>query len=212
MAHGVSIALVTTMIIITVQHFLLASRQPEKTRMDMIGRANTNYLRSHGDKFLAANSPIHGPTEDFFSTNTFAKDNRHDLISSMWHDEFFSPLLDCPLMQELRRQEHNMMMMDPAFKLDENGDQVSLIMSIPDVPLGDIEIEIIGGRVVHIKGEKTTDSSHVSFDKRFSIGQHLNESSLEAKLTKDGDLIVTAPKVGTEEKEEVRKIDIKEEL
>ena len=76
----------------------------------------------------------------------------------------------------------------------------------------DIDIEVVGGRVIHIKGEKTKDSSHVSFDKRFSIGQHLNESNLKAKLTKDGDLVVTAPKVGTGKKDEVRKIPIQEEL
>ena len=85
-------------------------------------------------------------------------------------------------------------------------------MSIPDVPMKDIDIEVIGGRIIHIKGEKNTPSSHVSFDKRFSIGQHLNESNLKAKLTKDGDLVVTAPKAGTGEKEEVRKIPIAEEL
>ncbi|KAL7531181.1 hypothetical protein ACHAXR_007429, partial [Thalassiosira sp. AJA248-18] len=74
------------------------------------------------------------------------------------------------------------------------------------------DIEVIGGRVIHIKGEKTTSSSQVSFDKRFSIGQHLNESNLKAKLSKDGKLIVSAPKVGTGKKEEVRKIPIAEEL
>ena len=55
---------------------------------------------------------------------------------------------------------------------------------------------MIGGRVIHIKGEKKTPSSHISFDKRFSIGQHLNESDLKAKLTRDGDLVVTDGKEG----------------
>lgn len=40
----------------------------------------------------------------------------------------------------------------------------------------------------------------------------LNESDLKAKLTRDGDLVVTAPKKGMEKKDEVRKISIAEEL
>lgn len=106
--------------------------------------------------------------------------------------------------------------MQPEFKMDEEGDEVSLVMSIPDVPLKDIDVEVIGGRIIHIKGEKTTTSSgssyYESFDKKFSIGQHLDEANLEAKLTKDGKLVVTAPKMGTTKKDEVRKISIAEEL
>eukprot|EP01083_Nonionella_stella_P274822 933095_1 len=207
LAHGATIALATILIIITVQHFLLASQQPEKMRMDMIDRAKKNYLRSHRDTFFPPNSLIQGP-DGFFSSNAIANDDHNDSSPSIWHDEFFSPLVDSPLLTELQNQEH-VLMMEPAFKMVEDGDQVSLVMSIPDVPLKDIDVEVIGGRFIHIKGEKTTDSSYVSFDKRFSIGQHLNESNLEAKLTKDGKLIVTAPKVGTEKKEEVRKITIK---
>ena len=55
-----------------------------------------------------------------------------------------------------------------------------------------------------LKEKGRHQNSHVSFDKRFSIGQHLNESNLAAKMTKDGKLVVTAPKVGSGEKDEVR--------
>mmetsp|Transcript_11487 Transcript_11487/g.21268 ORF Transcript_11487/g.21268 Transcript_11487/m.21268 type:complete len:233 (-) Transcript_11487:25-723(-) len=216
LAYGAVIALATTLIIIAMQHFLLASKQPESTRMDMMNRAKENYLRSHPrhshsimDQFMSGHS--HLRHDHFFPSNTIAKDDQDDFLPSIWHDEFFGPLLESPFMNELRKQQH-MMMMEPAFKMDEDGDQVSLVMSIPDVPLKDIDIEVIGGRIIHIKGEKITSSSRVSFDKRFSIGQHLNESNLKAKLTKDGDLVVSAPKVATGEKEEVRKIPIAEEL
>eukprot|EP01083_Nonionella_stella_P213986 771292_1 len=157
----------------------------------------------------------HGP-DDFFNSVAVAEDDRdNNFLPSIWHDEFFGPLMESPFTRQFREQ-HHIMMMEPSFKMDEDGDRVSLVMSVPDIPLKDIQIEVLGGRIVHIKGDKTTSSktssSRVSFDKRFSIGQHLNESNLKAKLTKDGNLVVTAPKVGTGEKEEVRKIPIAEEL
>ena len=151
---------------------------------------------------------LQGPDGFFSVAKSYRRD---DVLPSIWHDEFFSPLLDTPFMHEFQR-EHHMMLMEPAFKLDEDGDIVKLTMSVPDVPLKDIEIEVIGGRVVHIKGEKNTKDSHVSFDKRFSIGQHLNEENLKASFSKGGNLVVTAPKVGSGEKAEVRKIPIAEEL
>lgn len=220
LAHGAVIAIATTMVIIAVQHFLLASKQPREqdSRMAMMTRAGESYLRSHPrhdatvDNFMPVNDLLQGP-DGFFSLGAIAKkdDGHDDFLPSIWHDEFFSPLLDSPLMEELHRQGHTMMM-EPAFKMDEDGDQVSLTMDIPDVPLKDIDIEVIGGRIIHIKGERNTYSSHVSFDKKFSIGQHLDEANLKAELTKNGELIVTAPKLGADKKDEVRKIAIDEEL
>ena len=96
--------------------------------------------------------------------------------------------------------------------MEEDGNQVSSVMSISNIPLKVIDIEVLRGRIMHIKGEKSIPNLRASFDKRFSIGQYLNESNLKAKLTKDGDLVVTAPKVGTSEKKEVRKNYITEEL
>mmetsp|Transcript_21439 Transcript_21439/g.44727 ORF Transcript_21439/g.44727 Transcript_21439/m.44727 type:complete len:100 (-) Transcript_21439:53-352(-) len=93
--------------------------------------------------------------------------------------------------------------------MNEDDDQVSLTISIPDIPLEDINIEVIGERIVHIYGEKKTESSQVSFDKRFSIGNKLEESNLKAELTKDGKLVVTAPKAKMyNKKEDTRKIPI----
>ena len=101
-------------------------------------------------------------------------------------------------------------MMEPSFQIDEDGNQVSSVMSISNVPLKVIDIEVLGGRIIHIKGEKSIPNLRISFDKRFSIGQYLNKSNLKAKLTKDGDLVVTAPNVVTSEKKEVRKNSITE--
>mmetsp|Transcript_21504 Transcript_21504/g.38508 ORF Transcript_21504/g.38508 Transcript_21504/m.38508 type:complete len:215 (+) Transcript_21504:84-728(+) len=198
LTHGAAIALATTLLIITVQHILLANNQPESTRLDdMMSHATKNYLRSH---------PNHTIVDQFVGPELFPSSS-----NNIWHDEFFGPLIESPLTREFRKAHHTMMM-EPSFQMDEDGDQVSLVMSIPDVPLKDIDIEVLGGRIIHIKGEKNTPNSRVSFDKRFSIGQHLNESNLEAKLTKDGDLVVTAPKVVTSEKKEVRTIPITQEL
>ena len=98
------------------------------------------------------------------------------------------------------------------FDLTQDADSVSLTTSIPDIRLEDISIEVVDGTVLHIHGEKNTLDSHVSFDKQFTLGQHLEESGINAKLTKAGELIVSAPKVGNVKKTGVRKIPILEEL
>ncbi|KAL7529514.1 hypothetical protein ACHAWF_003007 [Thalassiosira exigua] len=217
LAYGATIALGTTLLIITVKHFLLASKEPSpvNSRMAMMERARGKYLRNHGhravDDWMPSSSLLQGPN-GFFSSKAVADDGKDDLLpSTLWHDEFFSPFLDMPLMKGFPGMDE-MMRMELPFKMDEEGDLVSLVMSVPDIPLKDIQVEVIDGRMVHVRGEETTDSSHMNFDKRFSIGEHLDEARLKAKLTKKGELVVTVPKVGTEKKEEVRKIAIAEEL
>ena len=81
-----------------------------------------------------------------------------DILPSIWRDEFFGPLLESSRMKEFCVQQH-MMMMEPAFKMDEDGDQVALVISIPDVTLKDIDIEVIGGRIIHIRA-----SPHFNFE------------------------------------------------
>ena len=73
-------------------------------------------------------------------------------------------------------------------------------------------VRLSSGRVVHIAGTKRGVFSSVTFDKRFSLGDKLNESNLRATLSKEGELVVTAPKVGTGVKEERRRISILKEL
>lgn len=215
LAYGLGISLATTLAVIAVQHFLLASDQPkpDNSRMMMMQHnANHNYLRNH-HIMPSAKDLLQETTDQLFPKNNVVATTDKDLLSvpSIWHDEFFSPLLMPPSFMDA--SGHDIMMFEPAYDLKEDGDQVTLVMSIPDVPLKDLRIEVIGGRIMHITGEKNTKHSHVSFDKRFSM-QHLDEHDLKAKLQKkDGKLVVTAPKVGSgTTKDEVRKISIAEEL
>lgn len=126
LAHLLLLACTCIRLVITVQHFLLASKQPKDTRMDMVSRAKESYLRSHPR------------TTDLASPRLITPDIWNDLQGDIFpsfhdeffHDEFFGPFLDqSPLMKE---------MMKPAFKMDEYGDQVSLVMSIPNIPLKDM--------------------------------------------------------------------------
>jgi len=200
---------------------MLVTKQPTYTQMDeMTNQAQGSFLRNHPptSRHLDQHMPPHllhqvSGGDTFFSRT---RDDNDDFfgIPSMWHDEFFSPLLESPLMNEFRRQ-HNNMMFDPVYNLnEEDGDLVSLVLSIPDIPVQDVMVDVIGNRIIHIRGEHRNTNSHVSFDKRFALGNHVNEPDLKAKLTKDGDLVVTALKVGGEKttKDEVRHIPIAEEL
>jgi len=130
----------------------------------------------------------------------------HKFDPIMWDERLFSPLMES-FFPELRDMQSEMLM-EPTFRLVEGDGLVKLTTSIPDVPLKDIEIEVVGGRIIHIRGMKTTDSSHVQFDKRFSIGQIVDEEKLEAKLSKEGVLEVSAPEVTIDDKDAVRKIPV----
>eukprot|EP00804_Cyclotella_cryptica_P004442 CCRYP_006856-RA/>CCRYP_006856-RA protein AED:0.41 eAED:0.62 QI:0/0/0/1/1/1/2/0/144 len=124
----------------------------------------------------------------------------------VWDERLFSPLIDT-FFPELQNVQH-MMRFDPAFEITEDRGIVMLTTSIPDVPLEDINIEVVGGRIIHIRGNRSTESSHVSFEKRFSIGQNVDESKLKATLTKDGLLKVSAPELSIDGKDVVRKIPV----
>ena len=144
-----------------------------------------------------------------------AFDELDDPFDELWHDAFFAPLLGrAPMGGPMRgfNLRHQPRMMEPAFRMREDGEAVSLALSLPGVPPEDIAIEVIGGRVVHITGEKRGTFSTVTFDKRFGLGDKLNESNLRAALSKEGELVVTAPKVGTGVQEERRRISILKEL
>ena len=132
-----AIALATTLVIITVQHFLLSSKQPADTRMDMMmNRGKNNYLRSHQrnalDRFMPTHDLLQG-ADEFFSSNAVAKTDRDDFFPASdlfnWHDEFFSPLLESPFMREFHRQQH-MMMMEPTFNMNEDGDKGMCVLYV----------------------------------------------------------------------------------
>mmetsp|Transcript_6336 Transcript_6336/g.9236 ORF Transcript_6336/g.9236 Transcript_6336/m.9236 type:complete len:228 (+) Transcript_6336:29-712(+) len=195
--------------------YIILSSTPQSSRMDMMHPHLDNersYLRSTTDHFMPSSSLLHG-TDDFFTSLKYDdSQEKGNLLPSIWNDGFFSPLLEIdPFFNQLQENDP-MKWFDPVFDLSQDEDSVSLTTSIPDIPLEDISIEVIDGTVLHIHGEENTPESHISFDKRFALGHHLEESSIRAKLTKEGELIVSAQKVGIGKNTEIRKIPILEEL
>ena len=221
--HYATIPLGITLLIAGTTYFILSTTTPRSSRLDMMHphpgdiTDERSYLRS-SDHFMPSSSLLHGPDEFFTSSLVKQDDTRENgdlLLPSIWNDGFFSPLLEIdPFYKQLQEKKNQpMKWFNPVFDLSQDEDSVSLTTSIPDIPLKDISIEVIDGTVLHIHGEKNTPGSHVSFDKRFALGHHLEESNIEAKLTKEGDLIVSAPKVGGgDTNANVRKIPILEEL
>jgi len=213
------ISVASTMLLAMVSYFFLESKA-SSPRMNTLDQVAGHYLRNtESDReqrnllnfLISSHSRISGTDEDLISTTSekISDIPMENLVPSLvWEDGFFSPLLESPLLHELQRYDKQTWM-DPKYEMNEDDDQLSLTISIPDIPLEDINIEVIGERIVHIYGEKKTESSQVSFDKRFSIGNKLEESNLKAELTKDGKLVVTAPKAKMyNKKEDTRKIPI----
>ena len=138
------------------------------------GDNERTYLRSNTDYFMPSNSLLHG-TDEFF---TSLKQDDSQEFPSIWNDGFFSPLLEVdPIFKQLQEDEPIKKWFDPTFDLSQDEDSVSLTTWIPDIPLKDISIEVIDGTVLHIHGEENTPESHISFDKRFALGHHLDESN-----------------------------------
>lgn len=211
-----AIPLGTILLLVSTTYILLSST-PQSSRLDMMHNTyhqpNTHYLRTSSvntDHFMPSSALLHG-TDEFF-TPIEDSSQKKDMFPSIWNDGFFSPLLPAdPFFKQLYDTQ-TMMGIDLEFDLTQDAESVSLTTSIPDIPLEDINIEVVDGTVLHIHGEKSTLDSRVSFDKQFTLGQHLEESGINAKLTKAGELIVSAPKVGNVKKTGVRKIPILEEL
>ncbi|KAL7451512.1 hypothetical protein ACHAWC_003341 [Mediolabrus comicus] len=211
-----AIPLGTILLLVSTTYILLSST-PQSSRLDMMHNTyhqpNTHYLRTSSvntDHFMPSSALLHG-TDEFF-TPIEDSSQKKDMFPSIWNDGFFSPLLPAdPFFKQLYDTQ-TMMGIDLEFDLTQDAESVSLTTSIPDIPLEDINIEVVDGTVLHIHGEKSTLDSHVSFDKQFTLGQHLEEKGINAKLTKAGELIVSAPKVGNVKKTGVRKIPILEEL
>ena len=188
--------------------FVLSTPQTDMVVEPSKSHQNQNNLRrSSGSNLSPEFDMLHGIENEFLAP---LKENL--LLPSLWNDEFLSPLMEIDPLFRQRQETHSAMWHDLAFDLTQNEDFISLTTSIPDVPLKDINIEVIDGTVLHIHGDKHRSSSQVIFDKRFALGHHLEESSIKAKLTKGGELIVIVPKVGKSMRIEVRKIPIMEEL
>eukprot|EP00562_Extubocellulus_spinifer_P029454 CAMPEP_0178712966 /NCGR_PEP_ID=MMETSP0699-20121125/19163_1 /TAXON_ID=265572 /ORGANISM="Extubocellulus spinifer, Strain CCMP396" /LENGTH=213 /DNA_ID=CAMNT_0020361751 /DNA_START=89 /DNA_END=730 /DNA_ORIENTATION=+ len=150
------------------------------------------------------------------------------------NDEFFSSpfMFDSGLMamkQEMDRHRDMMLKslsspsslrfdktFEPQYNVKEKDDEIAFTVSVPDIPLKDIEIEILDGRVLHISGTKRVEHNGAvavtSFDKRFALGRNLDQDNISATL-KRGELTVETPKwKEIEGEKKVMKIPIKEEL
>eukprot|EP00563_Minutocellus_polymorphus_P019751 CAMPEP_0197724174 /NCGR_PEP_ID=MMETSP1434-20131217/6192_1 /TAXON_ID=265543 /ORGANISM="Minutocellus polymorphus, Strain CCMP3303" /LENGTH=242 /DNA_ID=CAMNT_0043309495 /DNA_START=1 /DNA_END=729 /DNA_ORIENTATION=+ len=107
---------------------------------------------------------------------------------------------------------------EPTYKVDETDDQIAVTVSVPDVDLKDITIEIMDGRVMHISGMKRMHRkgmvSETSFDKRFALGRDVDQDHITAKLNqRKGELTVETPKLKeVEGTEKIKTIGIAEEL
>lgn len=100
----------------------------------------------------------------------------------------------------------------PQFDIQENESAVTVKVKVPkDVPIEEIQVEVRKGSVLHIQGGHKDETSQIRFEKTFTLGRHMDPDSITATLSKDRELVVTALKVTTKEKE-VRKIDVKTEL
>ena len=102
--YTLAISLTTTLFIISVQHLMLVTKQPTTyTQMyEMTNRAQGSFLRNHPSHHLDQQHLLHpGPP----ISNTINRDDNDDFLDlpSIWHDEFFSPLLESSLMNDFRR-------------------------------------------------------------------------------------------------------------
>jgi len=144
----------------------------------------------------------------------------NDLVSS--NDVLATPfMLDHDIMAVLREldrplQEHNndffnlraSFLSQPRFDIQEDDAAVTVKVDVPkDVPIEEIQVEIRKGSVLHIRGGHEDSRSQIRFEKTFALGRHMNPDNITATLSKDGELVIKAPKVTTVEKE-IRKIDV----
>lgn len=86
----------------------------------------------------------------------------------------------------------------PGYEIHENDDTYQIAMQVPGVNAQDIDAQLEdSGRTLHVRGSKViatgTSTSSTRFDKRFTVGDNVDTTNLEADLT-NGVLTVTAPK------------------
>ena len=98
---------------------------------------------------MPTHSLLSGP-DDFFSLSLpFEKtldelDNKDKKVPMMnQEDEFFSPLLGQPLLQELQRNKKGCGLVW-VFNMSKEEEKMVLAMSIFNVPLKDIDVEVVG--------------------------------------------------------------------
>lgn len=190
---------------------------------------------------LAVSLPTRNETtlDHVTATTTTSRYHRNNLSPEWLRDDFFaSPfLLDKELVSLFDTMDHHHSLLSsdslflrknydgssvfapPSgssshFDIQEDDKAVTVRVSVPNVPLQNIEIEVIDGSALHIKGGTKTEngqsSSSVYFEKTFALGKHMDADNISATF-KDGTLVIASPKKYSDLKQ-VRKIEIKTEL
>ena len=198
LSFGALIYIIASLMFVMASYNFLASNATTQ-RMHTFKQATGRYLRQHKRDFPHYSTLGHSllrKTEETFSSSPEPKidittQNQGLVPSSIWEDKFFIHLLGKPMLHDLQKKED-------LFSMVEDENEISLTLAIPNIDLEDIVIEVVGGRVIHIHGDQMTDSAHVKFCEKFSIGHNLDETNLKAKLNKGGKLVVTAPKLDDE--------------
>ena len=207
--------IVTALVVLTASFFLIQL---------VADKILTRKESENASREMSLLSPPSSPSKSLIGT---------DLLNL--NDEFFSSpfMFDSSLMamkKEMDRQRDLLLgsmseprrgglrlgdkMFEPPYRLKEDDDRITVTVSVPDIPLSDIDIEILDGRVMHISGTKKVEKggsvSVTSFDKRFALGKNLDQDRISAKLKK-GELTVETPKQKLiEGDKKVRKITIEE--
>jgi len=97
----------------------------------------------------------------------------------------------------------------PQFSVHESDDDITLTVTVPDaVRREDIQVQVREGSILHIRGGHDDKYSHVSFEKTFALGRHVDADAITASLSQNGVLTVTAPKFLKKGIDTIRKIDI----
>jgi HSP20 family molecular chaperone IbpA len=95
------------------------------------------------------------------------------------------------------RREH--FFSSPGYYIHANDENIKVTLSLPDeINKEDVTIEVKNDRMLHIKGERKTESddgklkSFTAFDKRFALGMNIDKNNIHATLNDKGDLTITA--------------------
>lgn len=101
------------------------------------------------------------------------------------------------------------MLTQPEFTVQESDEAVTVTAHVPEtVRLEDIDVQVREGSILHIQGGRSDKYSHVSFEKTFALGRHMDADAITASLSRKGILTVKAPKFPTKQIDTIRKIDI----
>jgi HSP20 family molecular chaperone IbpA len=105
--------------------------------------------------------------------------------------------------------------LSPGYEIKENEGTYEIAVHVPaGVKASDVAVEVENdGTVLYLSGERRQEDengalvSETRFEKRFSIGSNVDRDNITANLS-DGVLVLTAPKIETEQQKQPRTIAI----